>query len=95
MIVGGYNLNLYCDGAPDCKNRSAKYDGGDHYTAPGKYVGETGSECRQQDRKRGWILNLQENTAVCPKCAKKGFLPGPAPGMTDHIIDEGTEESEG
>jgi hypothetical protein len=42
---------------------------------PAQYTGETGSECRTQARKSGWILNLKYQTAVCPKCAKAGFKP--------------------
>lgn len=88
-IVGCYSLDLYCDGEPDCQNGSCLHTGG----SPGQYSAETGSECRRQAREDGWILNLQEQTAVCPKCAKKGLRPGPAPDPMDHENDEETTEA--
>lgn len=75
MIVGCYTLDLYCDGASDCRNRKAQYDGSESMRPPARYIGETGSECRTQARKDGWLLNLKYQTAICRKCAKAGLKP--------------------
>ena len=77
MIVGCYTLDLYCDGDPECKYSMTNSPGCRNMSA--QFTAETGSECRRLAREDGWILNLQEQTTVCPKCAKKGLKPGPAP----------------
>lgn len=83
MIIGCYTLDLYCDGDPECKYSMTNSPGCRNMSA--QFTAETGSECRRLAREEGWILNLQEQTTVCPSCAKKGLKPGLAPDPSDHI----------
>jgi hypothetical protein len=64
MIVGCYDLNLYCD-EPGHKPRPAQ-DGAD-----AEYCAETGGECRRDARKAGWKLQMRNSRAICPTCAKQ------------------------
>ena len=61
MIVGGYALHLYCDHPKHPRN---------YRFLDAEYGSESGSYCRQKARKDGWLLNLKENTAICPECRK-------------------------
>lgn len=70
MIVGCYSLHLYCRfyNEPECPYHL-------NYEPETFGVGcETGSEARQQARKKGWVLDLDTWQATCPSCAarKKG-----------------------
>ncbi len=67
MIAGSYVLHLYCDG-PEHERHDYAYRS---RVEPGHFGRdcETGSAARAQARKCGWRLNLQEGTALCPRCA--------------------------
>ena len=71
MIVSGYTLDLYCDGAPDCQSGAGRPT----HAGPTQYVDEEKSVCFKQARADGWILNNITRTAVCPECSKKGIRP--------------------
>jgi hypothetical protein len=70
MIVGGYELTLYCD-TTGCSMASCSPNGSEEPTPPFQTYAETGSECRSVARKAGWRLNMQDNSCFCPWCAKK------------------------
>lgn len=73
MIVSGYSVNLYCDGAPDCPNRLG---GINTYSGPAAdFSDEERAQCYKDIRKAGWVLNRRVGTAVCPRCAKAGISP--------------------
>lgn len=65
MIVGGYELHLYCDGA------GCNY--GDYGRYPSRFEanGELGATCRKQARQCGWKL-LPGGYCLCPPCVKRG-----------------------
>ena len=61
MQVGCYSLDLYCDvDEPEHKWRGF----------PHQVIGERGSTCRAEARKRGWILG-RDGKDICPMCAAK------------------------
>ncbi len=62
MIVGSYVLQLYCQ-------EDNPEHGRDEF--PHEYTAEFGAACRKAARQEGWILNLKEHTAICPKCKEK------------------------
>lgn len=68
MIVGGYSLNLYCDG---------EAHGNSHFSEFKEYFNDS-VNCyhvvRKEAREDGWILK-QNGTALCPKCSKKKIKP--------------------
>lgn len=68
MIVGGYTLDLYCD-------RESKAH--EYKEFPHEYTAELGSVTRRNARRDGWVLNMKEGTAICPKCSGKGPKPKP------------------
>jgi hypothetical protein len=63
MIVGCFQLDLYCD-----------YENGNHAfkAFPVTYTGETRSRCMQQARNSGWTFWKVEGElkARCPLCSK-------------------------
>lgn len=75
MIVSGYTLDLYCDGAKDCKNRNARYDGShnDRGHPPARYSDENKYICWRAARIDGWKLIRKTGLAICPKCVKNGY----------------------
>lgn len=70
MIAGCYTLDLYCE-----RREGLSYEEDrklhEHNEFPHQFSHELGSACRAAARKKGWILNLKEGTAICPRCAKK------------------------
>lgn len=68
MIVGCYCLDLYCDNElAHTKNYATRRE---------QFTAETGGECRQQARKRGWKLNITTGKAICPACMGSKLKPG-------------------
>lgn len=69
MIIGGYELQLYCDNAKSGEFGTVRDNiGHSHAEFPHYYTGETGSNCRKMARRDGWELNLKAHVAFCPKC---------------------------
>jgi hypothetical protein len=66
VIVGCYVLDLYCDD-PNCPDQR-------FHTTPSQFTDETGSGARAEARRAGWRLNLDDGTALCPKCVKRHGL---------------------
>jgi DNA-directed RNA polymerase subunit RPC12/RpoP len=62
MIVGCYSLDLYCDKPNDAH---------EYKEFPHEFNEEHGSTCRAEARKKGWVLNVKDGTAICPKCSGK------------------------
>lgn len=69
MIIGCYVLTLYCDetGCP-----CSKYGPGGY--APAQYYAETGSKCRANARRDGWLVDLKRNRCLCPQCHERRKL---------------------
>ena len=63
MIVGCYDLHLYCDanGCPLTKELKM----------PRQYTGPTLGYCLRDARKDGWRVNVRKDKAICPKCSGK------------------------
>lgn len=64
MIVGCYDLHLYCDGV-GCTN--GKFG----QRAEFEYTHEHGSSARRAARERGWSLK-RSGHCLCPKCDLRG-----------------------
>jgi len=75
MMIGGYTLDLYCDGALDCPKKESTQNSNGTSRPPAQYYGETGQECRKQAIEDGWSLSLKEGLCLCPACAKAGVKP--------------------
>jgi len=64
MIVGGYTLNLYCDG---------EAHGNGHFSEFAEFCDDS-INCyravRKEARESGWILR-KDGSALCPKCSNK------------------------
>lgn len=73
MIVGGYDLHLYCDtgnDAPDTVNPATVphlhgYLGG----GQSEYAGHNEADCKRQAKKAGWHF-ARDDRVYCPKCNK-------------------------
>ena len=65
MIVGGYELHLYCDAPGHVDTRK------DGKTDMGLFHADSGEAARKKARKAGWSVNLVMQTALCPVCKKK------------------------
>jgi len=70
MIVGGYDLHLYC------KNETLPLVGSDasclkgfhrYNEFPHEFYGRNEREVMKQARKRGW--KFRDGDAICPRCA--------------------------
>lgn len=63
MIVGGYEMHLYCD---DPSHLHPMRIGA-------KYFGRNLSDCVRQAEKDGWLLLMKKSPqeAICPQCKKK------------------------
>jgi len=68
MIVGAYELTLYCDTA-GCPKASCTPNGSQEPAPPFQTYAETGGECRRKARRLGWFLNLKTGGCLCPTCA--------------------------
>jgi hypothetical protein len=64
MIVGGYQLDLYCDTEPSCPHAN-KFT-----SVQAQYVGQTERECLKQARKDGWKFKKDNTLCYCPGCAR-------------------------
>lgn len=74
MIVGGYVLHLYCDDPQHAERVGWQPQNHD------EVIGEAGGECRRVARRRGWRLDLEHGTAVCPACTRAArATPAPSP----------------
>ena len=69
-IIGCYTLDLYCEnskvmcGMPD--------ELGHVYNEfPHQYISEMGSTARREARQDGWKLDMEAQTALCPRCSGK------------------------
>lgn len=72
MIVGCYDLQLYCDD-PEHEvwrpNGTGRWPGsGDN---PGTFTHEFGSVARSMAREAGWKLDVKKDTAICPRCVRR------------------------
>lgn len=65
MITGTYILTVKCD-------TSAHFPRG-HLMFPKQFLGQTASECRQQARRDGWLLDHHKGYALCPQCRVQEF----------------------
>jgi hypothetical protein len=68
VIVGGYELHLYCDNVPDrpwLPGDRHPHDAFPH-TDWGNF--EHGYEARAMARRCGWALDLKKGRALCPLC---------------------------
>lgn len=72
MIVGCYVLDLYCD---DPRHEKFNSDKSDWYLGsperPAQFVHEHGSRARTLARRAGWKLDVRNDKAICPRCAKR------------------------
>lgn len=60
VIVGGYSMDLYCDGKP-CRKTAAIQN---------EFYGQTYTDCSRQAKRAGWRLNRRTGTAYCTKDCK-------------------------
>lgn len=73
MIVGGYDLHLYCEHEtlPHYFGQGSVPKG---YHAPSEFPhefqGGSKAECNAAARKRGWTFR-RDGTVVCPRCSRK------------------------
>ena len=70
MIVGAYELTLYCD-TEGCPKASCIPNGDQKPIPPFQTYAETGSECRRKARRRGWVLFMHRGLCLCPDCAQR------------------------
>lgn len=64
MIVGCYDMHLYCDHGGD------PYGGAcEHTEGPAEFTGKNQRECLSKARKRGWTYTL-DGKAYCPEHKK-------------------------
>jgi hypothetical protein len=70
MVVGGYELHLYCDYPDD----TYAHRGSGQFPGPGfgEFSGDKGSECRRDARQSGWKIEKGEMRALCPMCRQLG-----------------------
>lgn len=74
MIIGGYELHLYCDTGndkPDTVNSATiphihNYDGGFE-----QFVGVDKADCNRRAKRRGWRF-ARDGRVYCPRCSKGG-----------------------
>ena len=70
MIVGGYELHLYCDTGGDPYGGKCPYR--DPLTSPqGETFGSSLKECMGLARARGWTFKTRGRVAFCPRCSGK------------------------
>ncbi len=60
MIVGGYQLDLYCDGEHPPYDRAATYT----------FTGWDRAQARKAARKAGWSFAKDGKKTYCPSCSK-------------------------
>lgn len=75
MIVGGYELHLYCEHNAIQHGDVSDALGHRYDEFPHTFYAETGAETRTAARKAGWRLDLNEGHAFCPKCTTKRKPP--------------------
>lgn len=64
MIVGGYELHLYCD---CCKKYERLHKHGPH---PDVFAGQTRAGCMRQARQDGWTF--RKGKCRCSECGGEG-----------------------
>lgn len=70
MIVGAYELVLYCD-TEGCPMASCTPNGANEPTPPFRTQAESGNECRMRARRLGWTLFRHTGRCLCPECTQK------------------------
>lgn len=67
MITGTYILTVKCD-------TRANFPKG-HLAFPKQFLAQTASQCRQQARRDGWLIdhNKGYGYALCPQCRVQEF----------------------
>lgn len=71
-IVGGYSLDLYCVNADGTCNENGRDGAGHIYNEfPHQFYGQTNRECMKEAKQRGWVINKQDDVAICPFCRSK------------------------
>jgi hypothetical protein len=72
MMVGGYELHLYCSNTTitDIQSRAGCYHAY-HHNECWEYTGETAGETRGKARGYGWKLDLTNDRHYCPNCNGK------------------------
>lgn len=64
MIVGCYDMHLYCD-FPD--------DAWEHrHREPATFQGRTFSGAQREAKRKGWHFNRDGERVICPSCIKAG-----------------------
>lgn len=71
MIVGGYDLHLYCNAGEEWRAAhpgewDARHEGGGKAA---EFSGSNRAEAIRAARARGWAVNWKKGTAYCPACA--------------------------
>jgi hypothetical protein len=67
MIVGGYELHLYCD---SCE-RPYHRDIAGRRVSGHQFSGDTKQDTYRQARKLGWRINDSKRTAMCIQCVRE------------------------
>jgi hypothetical protein len=70
MIVGCYDMHLYCDGE-GCKTWSKYVEAFLDQVAEGEYSGRTAADCIRQAKKHGWRFNMR-GQCKCKRCVGVG-----------------------
>lgn len=71
MYVGAFTLDLYCENMP--KNWFENKDHHDYDEFPHQFVEHDRKDAFRIARKRGWKINTEKRTCVCPKCVKRNL----------------------
>lgn len=68
MIVGGYDLHLYCDHQIVNAGKDVPW-----CSSHGQYCGPTARDARREARRRGWSFRVigDDEMAICPKHSKR------------------------
>ena len=71
MIVGCYDMNLYCDLEDEnaIQSPDGYSDGHPYDYFPHRFTGETRSECIKEARKSGWLISSSRQ--LCPIHSRK------------------------
>lgn len=82
MIVGGYELELYCDYPLEEGTRQEQWEhmGSEEFPGPGRATfthEESGAKARAYAKKAGWKLDTKNSRALCPACVKAGRVLPP------------------
>lgn len=72
MIVGGYDLHLYCELVAVRRGEAEDALGHSYDEFPHMFNGPNARNCYTQARRRGWLLQLGNGRAICPRCKQAG-----------------------